>query len=257
MSHPILLLDEDDVYRIITNRLKRLFHIDLTTHIMKITRKHYFLGEGIDFKPNSIANLIAVLEKAGFHYDNPDNFCERLASLATKGKGYREINASPALHFQIHENGCNIHLDNYGFVSMASNGQKYYNPDLFKHIVDDLGWAIVQQKIAQIPSSTYTLRPITDRLHPVILPTSKTNYIPTIGGKFNIIQLENLQMSLDWNWKFKSTENTFPFLGLTTKNSRITSIYGKNNWTVSATMELGSSFSRPVAGVMINLNINN
>lgn len=257
MSPVFGMLDENDIYHILTNRLKRKYHIDLERHIKKIIKKYPNTGDGLDFFAYDTEDLIKAITKAGFRYDDPNNFCEKLASLATAGKGFREPDASPAFHFQIanqitqsanknESNHCNVHLDAYGFVSIAPDGTKYYNPDLFQHIIGDFAWPIIQQKfISKLPFISSFTHNFTNRLYLIILPTSKTAYQSKIEERFNLFQTNHFTSSLNWQWS----------TALRPTRSNLNFTYQKNNYTVSADLSLGSRLSQLISGVMINLEI--
>jgi hypothetical protein len=43
-----------------------------------------------------------------------------------------------SLHFAVHETGCNVHIDDAGFVLQAPNGNVSLTPDFFQHLFDEL-----------------------------------------------------------------------------------------------------------------------
>ncbi len=151
MAH-IPFSSNDATYKTISERLKQLNpSIDLGKHIDDSTsefRKKIEIGptssEGISFVPKDpIAlrmEIVAARNESGlsvFHYDDRKVWIFRLAAAATHGRGYREI-GSPSLHCAIASDICNVHLDDFGFVAIGSDGKTYFTPDSLPHIADEL-----------------------------------------------------------------------------------------------------------------------
>ncbi len=167
------------VYRTIANRLRDRHNIKLDEHVAAMLKIGPRPGVGVTFKPVDSDRLKSLLQMPAFAHDNRNDLCERLAAAATQGEGYRETGA-PSLHCQIAAQSCNIHLDSYGFVAIAPDGQKYYNPDLVQHIVDELGWGTV---VGWLDNKQPTLGRFMNRFHP-ILPNSRNRYNLALGGQF-------------------------------------------------------------------------
>lgn len=101
-------------------------------------------SEGISFVPRDPIALRLEIVAAqngnklpAFHHDSRKNWIFRLAAVATHGGGYREI-GSPSLHCAIASDVCNIHIDDFGFVAIGSDGKTYFTPDALPHIGDEL-----------------------------------------------------------------------------------------------------------------------
>lgn len=137
------------VYMEIANRFLRVTPpILIGDHIAKMTEVGRTISEGITFEMKS--NLKFGMEVASakserfsnmkaFHWDDRKVWIYKLAALVTDGQGYREI-GKPSLHIAIGTTTCNIHIDEFGFVGSGPNGEEYFTPDLFPHIVDELGY---------------------------------------------------------------------------------------------------------------------
>lgn len=208
MPNLTYFLTEDDVQEIICNRLARLHKIGLGTHVHKITKRDYFLGEGFWFIPVDSEALIKALTKAHFHHDDRSNLICRMAASQTSGEGYRESSTTASLHFQIAAGKCNVHLDHYGFVSRGPNGETYFTADSIQHIIDDLGWATLQKALRPLGH-----RMILDRLHPIVIANSRNNFnaamgeqhklddLFKVGGKFTLMEKDNWDLAVDWKWE--------------------------------------------------------
>ena len=182
----------NDVYRVIANRLRDRHKIKIDEHVDSMLKIGSRVGQGITFWPVDHIKLKGLLSTAAFTHDNRMEFCEALAASATQGEGYRESGA-PSLHCQISRVSCNIHLDSYGFVAIGPDGKKYYNPDLVQHIVDELGWATV---VEWLEKKSSPLGGFLGRIHP-ILPNSRNNYAPAVGGRFVLKQGQGWSIGLD------------------------------------------------------------
>ncbi len=151
MAH-IPFSSKSPTYNAIAERLTQLSPgIDLGKHIEHGTKDFDAkieigptTSEGVSFVPRdpiALRNaIVAAKNKNGlpaFHHDNRKNWIFRLAAVATHGGGYREI-GSPSLHCAIASDVCNIHLDDFGFVSVGSDGKTYFTPDALPHIGDEL-----------------------------------------------------------------------------------------------------------------------
>lgn len=149
---PVPFSSEHPVYKAISGRLLEFNPpIDLGKHIEYGTKEsdgRLEIGpttsEGISFAPrDSIALRLEIKyarNKNGlsvFHYDDRKIWVFRLAAVATHGSGYREI-GSPSLHCAIATDVCNIHLDDFGFVSIGSDGKTYFTLDSLPHVADEL-----------------------------------------------------------------------------------------------------------------------
>lgn len=143
---------KDPTYTDISERLMEFSpRIDLGKHIEHGTKEFDdkieigpTTSEGISFVPrDSVAlrmEIVAARNKNGlsvFHYDDRKIWIFRLAAVATHGGGYRQI-GSPSLHCAIASDVCNIHLDDFGFVAIGSDGKTYFTPDALPHIADEL-----------------------------------------------------------------------------------------------------------------------
>ncbi|MBT3058252.1 MAG: hypothetical protein AB2728_04435 [Candidatus Thiodiazotropha sp.] len=182
----------NSVYRTIANRLRNRHNINIGDHIDTMLEIGARAGQGITFRPIDSNKLKSLLKMPAFAHDDRRNLCERIAAAATKGEGYREVGA-PSLHCQIAANSCNIHLDSYGFVAIAPDGTKYYNPDLVQHIVDELGWATV---VGWLDKKQPVLGGLVGRFRP-ILPNSRNRYAPAVGGRFVLAKGKGWGLGID------------------------------------------------------------
>ena len=183
----------NEVFNVIKDRLWLLHNINIFEHIDIMHEIGVRPGQGITFRPVDSDNLKSLLKWPSFTHDNRNNFCERLASAATRGKGYRET-GSPSLHFQIAASYCNIHLDNYGFVTIGPNGIKYYNPDSVQHIVDELVWGVYV--VEKLDKKAPMIGSIVGRFHP-ILPNSRNRHNPAVGGRFDVVKRKGWALGID------------------------------------------------------------
>ncbi|MCP5197356.1 MAG: hypothetical protein H6974_11315 [Gammaproteobacteria bacterium] len=191
------------VYRTIANRLRDRHNIKLDEHVDAMLEIGACPGQGVTFKPVDSDRLKGLLQMPAFAHDNRSDLCDRLAAAATQGEGYRETGA-PSLHCQIAAQRCNIHLDSYGFVAIAPDGQKYYNPDLVQHIVDELGWATV---VGWLDKKQPAVGRFMNRFHP-ILPNSRNRYDFALGGRFILKEGQGWSLGIDRTYSLSGDEKT-------------------------------------------------
>ena len=183
----------DGVYRVIANRFKRRYQINIDDFVESMVKVGTRAGQGITFWPADYLKLKSLLTQSPFFaHDNRMDFCEALAASQTQGEGYRELGV-PSLHCQLSKVSCNIHLDSYGFVAIGPDGEKYFNPELVQHIADDLGMAKIVEWLEKRNSP---LGEFVSRIHP-ILPNSSNRYTPAVGGRFVLKQGQGWSLSID------------------------------------------------------------
>ncbi|MCW5518551.1 hypothetical protein J1N09_01780 [Aureitalea sp. L0-47] len=187
------------IKKIIADRFKSRYDIDIYSHVDSFKRIGDNLGQGFDFFPKDSKKLEnALLATGAFILDDKRNLCDAVASAATNGRGYREKGVWPdkSLHCQIasKELKCNIHLDDTAFRAIGFNRIPYYNPDLGQHIGDDLLWT--DKVVGKAYKKWYSLGWTLDRLHP-ILPHSSNKY-KKIGGRVDLWKGENLSVRLEY-----------------------------------------------------------
>jgi len=172
----------NSIYKRIAGRLFRRHGIRVADHINVMEKVGTRLGQGITFEPKDSSKFVRLLRMPRFAPDDGKYICDRIASAATKGKGYREVGV-PSLHVQAAPGQCNVHLDSFGFVAIGPNGKKYYNPDLIQHIVDELLWE--DKFVNWVSSKNASVGALVGRFHPV-LPSSRNRYRLAAGGRFDI-----------------------------------------------------------------------
>ncbi len=189
----------EPVYTEIQNRFFRFNpRINIGEHIDSMIEIGRTNSEGITFKPvNSLrlrmdiafANVDQYSNHKAFHWDNRKVWVNKLAALATDGEGYREI-GSPSLHCAVSDEKCNIHIDEFGFISLTPLGEEYFNPNLVRHIGDELIWRdkirknVIRLLKFSLPDEiAEPAAKLLDRTY-FVLPTSQDRYGFDINNKF-------------------------------------------------------------------------
>ena len=172
------------VYRDICHRFYTRHRIKLPDHIDSVFSVGVSNGQGIEFAPRDATKFEALLRMPTFAPDNQKHLCDRVASLATKGQGYREVGV-PSLHIAVAPALCSVHIDTFGFVAIGPNGEKYYNLDAIQHILDEL---VLQDKF--VGWVTKHSRPLGSLLSHVHFrgPSSRNRYRLAVGGRINLAQ---------------------------------------------------------------------
>ncbi len=183
----------NSIYKQIASRLYNRHKIRIADHINVMEKIGTRLGQGIEFEPIDGGNLKNLLKMPKFAHDNRKHLCDLVAAGATKGEGYREIGV-PSLHIQVAPTLCKIHIDNFGFVAIGPDGQKYYNPDLVQHIVDELFWE--DKFVGWVSTKNQTLGGFLGRIHPV-LPNSRNRYKLDFGGRFDVKKGKGWSLGLE------------------------------------------------------------
>ena len=183
----------NDVYRVIANRFKKRYEINIGDYIESMVKVGARAGQGITFWPANYVRLKSLIAKSPFFaHDDRMDFCEAVAASQTQGEGYRELGV-PSIHCQLSKVSCNIHLDTYGFVAIGPDGKKYFNPEVVQHIADDLGMAMIVEWLEKRSSP---LGKFVSRIHP-ILPNASNRYTPAVGGRFVLKQGQGWSLSID------------------------------------------------------------
>lgn len=155
------------VYQTIANRFSDLHTIYIADHIQKILKVGYTVGEGFSFTPKDHRHLISALKRTKkFHPDDRRDFFGAAAASQTEGDGWREEGLT-SLHCAIAPAVCSVHIDSIVFVlsgpSGASGPGGKYSPDLFQHILHDLGWWKV---VTAAYGKSSLLGDVLSRVHP-------------------------------------------------------------------------------------------
>ncbi len=171
------------VYQTIKNRFWDLYRINIANYIkieddmQIILWESHTTGGGFGFeptKPEGHLHLISALRKTGkFHLDDGREPFGAAAGSQHKGaQSWREEGIEHSLHCAIAPDECSCHIDAYGFVLTDPEGRSYYDPDLFQHIVHDLGW---QWLVRKAWAKSSLLGEALSRVHPHV-PTSSDKY---------------------------------------------------------------------------------
>jgi hypothetical protein len=172
------------VYQNICNRFYNRHQIKFPDHIASVLKVGVLNGQGIEFVAKDAARFGNLLRMPRFAPDDRRHLCDRVASLATKGQGYREVGV-PSLHVAVSPDLCSVHIDTFGFVAIGPNGQKYYNPDAIQHILDEL---VLQDKfVGWVTKHNRSLGAFLGRVH-FVGPSSRNRYRLAAGGRFNLKQ---------------------------------------------------------------------
>ncbi|MEZ5083031.1 MAG: hypothetical protein R2750_06240 [Bacteroidales bacterium] len=183
------------VFRIIVYRLWTRHRINIIEYIGTMRKISSRPGEGMTFTiKNNSTKLKKLLKIRNITHDDKRKICDSVAAAATTGEGYREA-GSPSLHFQVGKYHCNIHLDSYGFVSYLPNGEKFFNPELVQHTVDELIWGTYG--VGLFDKIHPWAGKFANRFHP-ILPNSRNRYELAVGARFNVIQKPGNTLSIDY-----------------------------------------------------------
>jgi len=172
------------VYKEICNRFYKLHRIKLPDHIASMYSVGVNNGQGIEFLARDAKAFEALLKMPAFAPDNQEHFCDRIASMATNGQGYRETGV-PSLHIAVAPDLCSVHIDTFGFVAIGPDGNKYYNPDAIQHILDEL---VFQDKfVAWVTKHSRSIGLLLSHVH-FRGPSSRNRYRLAAGGRVNVAQ---------------------------------------------------------------------
>ncbi len=176
---PVKRLDEAGAYPWIMKRFNsRGMKIDLDSHIDYVCYASEILGEGISFRPKSVAEFkTAITDTQLFHRDDRSDFFGKKAASATIGEGYREV-STPSLHVAISSEISSVHIDSYAFQFHAPDGNIIIGPDAGQHIVDELWFRLPMTWLRR--KNMPFLASVLQALHPV-LPNSLNGYVPRLG----------------------------------------------------------------------------
>lgn len=183
------------VYRDICKRLYERHHIKFPDHVASILSVGVTNGQGIEFVARDAAKFEALLRMPKFAPDDKEHLCDRVASSATKGQGYREVGV-PSLHIAVAPELCSVHIDTFGFVAIGPDGKKYYNPDAIQHIFDEL---LLQDKfVGWVTRHNRTLGAMLGHAH-FVGPSSRNRYRLAIGGRVNVAEGSNWGVGFEVN----------------------------------------------------------
>jgi hypothetical protein len=186
----------------IVDKFKKKHRIAFLDHIYKITKAGHTIGQGFTFVPVNSLKLERVIKaNSNFAADDRNEVVGAVASLVTKGTGYRELGEGmdKSLHLAIDRGECSVHLDNTSFRGVGLNGMPFYNPDKFQHVAYDLIWddQIVRRLYGVWKPFGWTF----DRVRPNFF-NSKTRY-SSWGAGIDIFDSENLSVSFDYERHIK------------------------------------------------------
>ncbi|WP_299482658.1 hypothetical protein [uncultured Roseibium sp.] len=185
-----------EVYKQICNRFYKQHSIKLPDHIAEVYKVGVSNGQGMEFLARDPEKFEALLKMPKFAPDNQEHFCDRIASMATKGQGYRETGV-PSLHIAVAPEECSVHIDTFGFVAIGPDGQKYYNPDAIQHILDELLW---QDKfVGWVTKHSKPLGMLLSHVH-FRGPSSRNRYRLSAGVRVNAAQGDG------WNIGIEATQ---------------------------------------------------
>jgi hypothetical protein len=183
------------VYKDICNRFYNRHFIKFPDHVAAILSVGVTNGQGIEFAAKDADKFQRLLRMPSFAPDNKRHLCDRVASLATKGQGYREVGV-PSLHIAVSPDLCSVHIDTFGFVAIGPDGQKYYNLDAIQHIVDEL---LLQDKfVGWVTKRNRTLGAMLGRVH-FAGPSSRNRYRLAVGGRVNVVERPGWSIGLEVN----------------------------------------------------------
>ena len=172
------------VWKDICERFYKRHRIKLPDHVQDVLSVGVTNGQGIEFVARDHKAFEKLLRMPSFAPDNKDHLCDRIASLATKGQGYRETSV-PSLHIAVAPDLCSVHIDTFGFVAIGPDGKKYYNPDAIQHILDEL---VLQDKfVGWVTKKNRTLGAMLGRVH-FVGPSSRNRYRLAVGGRVNVVE---------------------------------------------------------------------
>jgi hypothetical protein len=181
-------------------------------HIAEMTEIGGTISEGITFEVRS--NLKFGMEIASaksdrfsnmkaFHWDDRKVWIYKLAALVTDGQGYREI-GKPSLHIAIGTTTCNVHIDEFGFVGRGPNGEEYFTPDLFPHIVDELGYRAyvrpVMRKLLDGGLPRFLAEPakkLVDQTY-LVAPSSRNSYEWRFGPGIKLVSTKKVDLRFEF-----------------------------------------------------------
>jgi len=181
------------VYKDICNRFYKQHGINFPDHIASVYSVGVSNGQGIEFLAKDAKRFEALLKMPAFAPDNQKHFCDRVASMATNGQGYRETGV-PSLHVAVAPDVCSVHIDTFGFVAIGPDGKKYYNPDAIQHVFDELllqdkfvGWVTRHNRRVGLLLSHVHFRG----------PSSRNRYRLAAGVRGNIAQGDGWSIGIE------------------------------------------------------------
>lgn len=181
------------VYKEICNRFYKQHGISFPDHIASVYSVGVSNGQGIEFLAKDAKRFEALLKMPAFAPDNQEHFCDRVASMATNGQGYRETGV-PSLHVAVAPDVCSVHIDTFGFVAIGPDGKKYYNPDAIQHVFDEL---LLQDKfVGWVTRHNRTVGLLLSHVH-FRGPSSRNRYRLAAGVRVNVAQGDGWSIGIE------------------------------------------------------------
>lgn len=223
----------------VEQRLFHSFGFRFRPHIKSVVKEHRSLLDGVDFEAvdhRKLADaLYALRDKkgrsafAGPRVDGKDHIPMKMSFGATEGTGFREIyyvedaragglsmrgnadvssmfaerprSAHTALHFAVSAGGCNVHVDQRGFVMSTPGGGVALTPDLADHTVNELVWkTLARDALSFLPAGFF------DRTS-IILPNSANRYAPRVGFAADLKRADNYTVTVKATCALTSVRN--------------------------------------------------
>lgn len=204
---PVSAYLTSQVWKDICHRFYKQHRIKFPDHVDTVVSVGVTNGQGIEFVARDHETFEALLKKPVFQPDDKKHLCDRVASMATKGQGYREASV-PSLHIAVAPSLCSVHIDTFGFVAIGPNGQKYYNPDAIQHILDELVW---QDKfVGWVTTKNRAVGAMLGRVH-FDGPSSRNRYRLQVGARVNVVERPNWSIGFEAN---RSLEGENRYMGM-------------------------------------------
>jgi hypothetical protein len=154
-------------------------------------------------KAGKISGTERVLEHSeSFRRDDPRTVAGAIADSQHKGaESWRETTfGTPSFHFAIAADECSIHIDTIGFLLEGPDGAGY-SPDLFQHVINDLLWQKIVNKVYEKSSR---FGEVLYRTHPC--PISSHKYRLEAGIEKDVLVLKDqigsdlYKLSIDFSY---------------------------------------------------------
>lgn len=181
---PVKPAAELDSFKAIHRRFNRRgMKIDLDAHIDYVCYASPIAGEGVHFRPKSVAAFTEAIKDAQlFLHDNRADPVGKAAASATRGEGYREV-STPSLHVAIHSEVSSVHIDSFSFLLYGPSGEGLITPDVGQHIFDELLFRMPMPWLRR--KGLDFAAAVLQALHPV-LPNSTNRYSPIVGLRVDL-----------------------------------------------------------------------